>query len=50
MALENQSSLETLKQQLFDYVRLTLGDQIVDLELDAQHYDAAYQRTIGTYR
>ena len=50
MALENQSSLETLKQQLFDYVRLTLGDQIVDLELDAEHYDAAYQRTIGVYR
>ena len=50
MALENQSSLETLKQQLFDYVRLTLGDQIVDLELDAEHYEAAYQRTIGVYR
>jgi hypothetical protein len=45
-----QNSLETLKQQLFDYVRLTLGDQIVDLELDPQHYETAYQRTIGTYR
>jgi len=45
-----QNSLETLKQQLFDYVRLTLGDQIVDLELDAEHYETAYQRTIGTYR
>jgi hypothetical protein len=31
MALENQSSTQTLKQQLFDYVRLQLGDQIVDL-------------------
>jgi hypothetical protein len=50
MALETQSTKDTLKQQLFDYVRLTLGDQIVDLELDAEHYEAAYQRTIGTYR
>jgi len=50
MALENQSSLDTLKQNLFDYVRLQLGDQIVDIELDAAHYEAAYQRTIGVYR
>jgi hypothetical protein len=50
MALENQSSLDTLKQNLIDYVRLQLGDQIVDLELDAEHYEAAYQRTIGVYR
>jgi hypothetical protein len=47
---QSQNSLETLKQQLFDYVSLTLGDQIVDLELDAEHYETAYQRTIGTYR
>jgi hypothetical protein len=50
MALENQSSLETLKQNLIDYVRLQLGDQIIDIELDAEHYEAAYQRTLGVYR
>ena len=50
MALENQSTLYTLKQNLFDYVRLQLGSQIVDLELDAEHFEAAYQRTIGVYR
>ena len=50
MALENQSSLDTLKQNLIDYVRLQLGDQIIDIELDAEHYEAAYQRTIGVYR
>jgi hypothetical protein len=27
-----------------------MADQIVDLELDPAHYEAAYQRTIGTYR
>jgi len=50
MALENQSSTETLKQQLFDYVGLQLGRQIIDLELDAEHYEVAYQRTLGVYR
>jgi hypothetical protein len=45
-----QSTVETLKQQLFDYVRLTLGDQIIDIELDADHFEAAYQRTLGVYR
>jgi hypothetical protein len=50
MALENQSSLDTLKQNLIDYVRLQLGAQIIDIELDAEHYEAAYQRTIGVYR
>lgn len=50
MALENQSSLDTLKQNLIDYVRLQLGDQIIDIELDAEHYESAYQRTLGVYR
>ena len=50
MAIETESSLQTLKQNLIDYVRLQLGDQIVDVELDAEHYEAAYQKTIGTYR
>ena len=50
MAIETESSLQTLKQNLIEYVRLQLGDQIVDVELDAEHYEAAYQKTIGVYR
>jgi len=50
MALESDTSLVTLKQNLIDYVRLQLADQIIDVELDAAHYEAAYQKTIGTYR
>jgi hypothetical protein len=42
--------LDPLKQQLLDYVKLQLGDGIIDLELDPAHYEAAYQRTIGVYR
>ena len=45
-----ESTLDTLKQNLIEYVRLQLGDQIVDIELDAEHFEAAYQKTIGTYR
>jgi len=50
MPEEKPITLETLKEDLFDYVRLNLGDQIIDLELDPAHYEVAYQRTIGTYR
>ena len=47
---ETALDLIALKNSLFEYVGLTLGDQIVDLELDPAHYEAAYTRTIGTYR
>lgn len=50
MAEQQQSSLDTLKQNLIEYVKLQLGDQIIDIELDPAHYEAAYQKTLGTYR
>jgi hypothetical protein len=50
MAEQQQDTLATLKQNLIDYVRLQLGDQIIDIELDPAHYEAAYQKTLGTYR
>ena len=45
-----ESTLQTLKQTLIEYVQLQLASQIIDIELDDQHYEAAYQKTIGTYR
>jgi hypothetical protein len=50
MAIQQQSTLETLKQDLIEYVRLQLADEIIDIELDAGHYESAYRATIGTYR
>ena len=50
MAVEQETTLQALKQDLIEYVRLQLGDEIVDLELDAGHYESAYSATIGTYR
>jgi hypothetical protein len=45
-----ENTLPQLKQNLIEYVKLQLADQIVDIELDPAHYEAAYQKTIGTYR
>ena len=44
------NTLPQLKQDLNDYVGLLLGNQIIDLELDPAHFEAAYQKTIGTFR
>ena len=50
--MEEQQPIDlvTLKNNLFEYVRLQLGSQIIDIELDPAHFEAAYQKTIGTYR
>jgi len=45
-----QDTLNELKQNLIEYVRLQLGGDIIDLELDPSHYQAAYAKTLGTYR
>ena len=50
MAEQQQDTLATLKQNLVEYVRLQLGADIIDIELDPAHYEAAYQKTLGTYR
>ena len=44
------NTLPQLKQDLNEYVGLMLGNQIIDLELDPAHFEAAYQKTIGTFR
>jgi len=44
------SDLETLKQDLFRYVRVRLGDGMIDIELDPEHFEVAYEKSIGTYR
>jgi len=44
------NSLDELKQGVFDYARLRLGGQMVDLELDPEHYQVAYEHAVGVYR
>ena len=43
-------TLDELKQTLFQNIRYRLGDGIIDLELDPQHYEAAYNYAIKVYR
>ena len=43
-------TLTELKKNVIQYTQAQLGDQIIDLELDAEHYESAYQKTLGTYR
>ena len=50
MAEQQQNSLDLLKQNLIEYVKIQVGDQIIDIELDPAHYEAAYQKTVGTYK
>jgi hypothetical protein len=48
--MSDQTTLEGLKNNTIDYVRYQLGDGIIDIELDPEHYEAAYQKTLGIYR
>jgi hypothetical protein len=43
-------TLSELKEALFNNLRFRLGDGMIDLELDPQHYEAAYNYAIKVYR
>ena len=50
LATPNNLDLQEYKQALFENLRLRLGGDIIDLELDPQHYEAAYNYAIKIYR
>ena len=43
-------TLDEIKQTLFQNIRYRLGDGIIDLELDPEHFEAAYNYSIKVYR
>lgn len=43
-------NLKELKEELFQNLRFRMGDGIVDIELDPQHFEAAYKYAIQVYR
>ena len=43
-------SAELRKTEIIDYIRLRLGDQIVDVELDKEHYELAIKQALIKYR
>lgn len=44
------ATLNELKQEVFDYVRFSLGDGMVDVELDPSHYEQALKASLLRYR
>jgi hypothetical protein len=50
LATPTNANLTQLKEALFENLRLRLGGDIIDLELDPDHYEAAYNYTIKLYR
>ena len=44
------NELETLKKEIFDTVYYNMGGDIVDNELDPNHYEFAYKQAISNYR
>ena len=52
-AIEANPQIQTLnhlRNDLIDYIRLGLGDQMVDVELDKEHYDLAIRQALIKYR
>ena len=44
------NDLENKKQAVFNYVRTMLGDGMIDIELDPNHYDVALEKALGKLR
>lgn len=49
-ANEQIQTLNQLRGEMIDYIRLRLGDQIVDVELDKEHYELAIKQALAKYR
>jgi hypothetical protein len=43
-------TLNQLRNDMYDYIRLRLGDQMVDVELDKEHYDLSIKQALTKYR
>jgi hypothetical protein len=50
LSTPNGMTLDELKQGLFKNIRYRLGDGIIDLELDPEHFEAAYNYALKIYR
>ena len=49
-AAGNIQTLNQLRNEMVDYIRLRLGDQIVDVELDKEHYELSIKQALTKYR
>jgi hypothetical protein len=46
----DMASLSEQKKDIIDYIRFRLGDQMVDVELDREHYNMAIKQSLIKYR
>jgi hypothetical protein len=44
------SSNDQSRQKVFDYCKLMLGQGMIDVELDPEHYSIALERSLGVFR
>ena len=44
------SQIDIEKQKVFDYVKAFLGEGMIDVELDPEHYEASLTRALGVFR
>ena len=44
------SQLDQEKQKVFNYCRTMLGEGMIDVELDPEHYETALERALGVFR
>lgn len=44
------SQIDTSKQSVYDYCKTMLGDGMIDVELDPQHYETALNRALAVFR
>jgi len=44
------SQIDQTKQEVYNYCKLMLGDGMVDVELDPQHYETALNRALAVFR
>jgi hypothetical protein len=49
-ASTTQSNSTVERNKVFDYVKLMLGDQMIEVELDPAHYETALDRALTRYR
>ena len=44
------SQIDQARQSVFDYCKTMLGDGMIDVELDPEHYKTALDRSLGIFR
>ena len=44
------ATLQETKNDIFDYVRYSLGEGMMDVELDPIHYETALKYSLGRFR